>query len=277
MCGAREFGDRRAGQHPPLAEKSDAVGNAPQRIEIVGDDQHRQPESGAQFEHQLVKSGGTERIEAGGRLVEQQQLGIERQRPRHRRPLDHAAGELVRQFVGGIGRQAGERDLQPCQLIDQPRRQRRVLLQRQGDVLAHAERGKQRPLLEHHAEAPAQRVELGGGGGAGIDAEQPHAAGLRAVEQRNDAQQRALAAAAAADQPDDLAAADLQRQILVHALRAEARGDAAERDRRRQIFSHENSTENAASTTITIKIACTTDTVVWRPTASAPPRTRRPW
>jgi hypothetical protein len=47
-------------------------------------------------DHELVEGGGADRVEARGRLVEEQQPRVERQRPRQRGALDHAAGELRR-------------------------------------------------------------------------------------------------------------------------------------------------------------------------------------
>ena len=43
---------------------------------------------------------------------------------------------------------------------DQALRQPRVLAQRERDVLEHVDVGEQRAVLEQHAHAPAQRIEL---------------------------------------------------------------------------------------------------------------------
>ena len=56
--------------------------------------------SRCRYMHQLVEGRGADRIEPGGRLVEEQQLRIERQRARQRRALDHAAGQLGRDTCG---------------------------------------------------------------------------------------------------------------------------------------------------------------------------------
>ena len=47
---------------------------------------------------QLVEVGGADRIEAGGRLVEEDDVGVERERTRQRHALDHAAGKLGREL-----------------------------------------------------------------------------------------------------------------------------------------------------------------------------------
>ena len=47
-----------------------------------------------QVYHQLIEGRGTDRVQAGGRLIQEQQSGFERQRARQRGALDHATGEL---------------------------------------------------------------------------------------------------------------------------------------------------------------------------------------
>ena len=49
---------------------------------------------------QLVERRRRDRIEARGRLVEEQQLGIERERARKAGALDHAARQLGRDISG---------------------------------------------------------------------------------------------------------------------------------------------------------------------------------
>ena len=48
---------------------------------------------------QLVECGGADRVEAGGRLVEEQDLGVERQRPRQAGALAHAAATARRDIL----------------------------------------------------------------------------------------------------------------------------------------------------------------------------------
>ena len=43
------------------------------------------------------------RVEARGRLVEEQHVGLVHDRPRHHQPLRHAAGELVGAGIGPVG------------------------------------------------------------------------------------------------------------------------------------------------------------------------------
>jgi hypothetical protein len=68
--------------------------------------------------------------------------------------LDHAAGERCRVLVGRRQRQPGQGQLDRRQMLGIGAAEPGVLDQRQGDVLGDGKRGKQRALLEQHAEAP---------------------------------------------------------------------------------------------------------------------------
>jgi hypothetical protein len=95
---------------------------------------HCRPQALAQLQDEFVQPPGAHRIEAGGRLVEEQDLGVERHGARHPRPLLHAAADL-----GGVKVlepcQADERKLEGGHLADGHRAEIRELLQREGDVL----------------------------------------------------------------------------------------------------------------------------------------------
>ena len=77
----------------------------------------------AKFAHQLVEFRRADRIETRCRLVQENDIGIERQRSGECRSFDHAAGELIRHLVGGISRQADKLDFQQRKLIHQLVRQ----------------------------------------------------------------------------------------------------------------------------------------------------------
>ena len=242
---------------------------------------HRQPEGVAQPQHQLVEGAGGVRVEAGRGLVQEQQLRVERQRAREGAALAHAAAQRLGQPRPSFGAQADERKPEQRELARQRLGQARVLAQRHHHVLEQAEAAEQRIVLEEHAHAPAQREELALGRARRVAAEQHHAPGARAVQQQHHAQQRGLARAAAADEGEDLAAAHLEVDAGVHALGAEARLHALQPDHRlaarvRHSPSQLKTTENAASVTMMRKIACTTLSVVWRPTLSALAPARKP-
>ena len=57
-------------QHFAIAQDRDAIGDAPERIQIMGDDDDGQPKPFAQLLDQFVEAGGADRIEPRGRLIE---------------------------------------------------------------------------------------------------------------------------------------------------------------------------------------------------------------
>ena len=66
---------------------------------------------GVEVDDQLVEVRRADRVEAGVGLVEQDDLGVEHQRPGQAGPLAHAAGDLAGQLVLGAG--AGR----PCSIF----------------------------------------------------------------------------------------------------------------------------------------------------------------
>ena len=89
-----------------LADHRDSVDDGGKRVEIVGYHDHGQAQSVSEVGDQRVERGGGDRVEPRRRLVEEEDLRIERQRARERRALDHAAGQLGGIFVA-VGRLAG--------------------------------------------------------------------------------------------------------------------------------------------------------------------------
>ena len=97
------------------------------------------------------------------------------------------------------------------------------------------------------------------------------------------AQQDRLAAARCADQADDLAPVDVQRKVIEHGLRPEADHEVADADRQRPFIGvhgyipiDAKNTANSPSSTMTRKMAFTTEVVVCKPSDSALPLTRSP-
>ena len=105
-----------------------------------------------------------------------------------------------------------------------------------------------------------------------------------ARDQANDGpHQHRLAAAGSADQAEDLAAADVQREVIDDDVAAKADHEIAHpngkwfgRFLHRYIPIDAKNTANNPSSTITRKIDLTTDVVVCLPSDSALPFTRRP-
>src|SRR3546814_2342400 len=83
--------------------------------------------------------GGDDGVESGRRLVQEQDVGIERQRAGEAGALAHAARQLRGELMGGVRWQADHGDLHLDQLLPQRWRQVAVLLHRHLDVLRHGE------------------------------------------------------------------------------------------------------------------------------------------
>jgi len=80
-------------QHFLLRQHRHTVGDGVQRVEVVGDQEHAQPQRIAQGQDQLVELRRANRVEAGGGFVEKQDVRVQRQGSGQSRTLDHAAGE----------------------------------------------------------------------------------------------------------------------------------------------------------------------------------------
>src|SRR5204862_322491 len=96
-------------------------------------------------------------------------------------------------------------------------------LQAEADVLAHAHMREERIALEDHAEAALFRAQR-------IDAllVEPDAAPRRGQEAGEQVQRRGLAAAGRAEQCDELALPDRQRDVLDGIMRAEIAAEPVE-------------------------------------------------
>ena len=100
-----------------------------------------------------------DRIETDERLVVDQQFRIHDDGARQRHAPRHAAGELGGHQIRRAA-QADRLQLGEHQLADQGFGQIGVLAHRESDVLEHVHVGEQRAVLEQHAHALAQRVDL---------------------------------------------------------------------------------------------------------------------
>src|SRR3954453_14466851 len=136
------------------------IGDARRLLHVVGDDHDRV----VLFElvDQLLDLGGRDRIEPRARLVEQDHLGPHRHRARDAQALLLSAGEA--QPVGGelaldLFPEGGpaQRGLHP--LVELRLRQLLVQPGAEGYVLVDRHRERRR-LLEHHADAGAQEIEI---------------------------------------------------------------------------------------------------------------------
>ena len=158
---------------------------------------------------QFPELAARQRIDAGRRLVEDQQIGIVDQRAAKAELLPHAARQLLRRAVGerrepGAVEQLGDALLPlggglPEQAAEEL------------DVLADAEIGIEvlAEALRHVGDARADRGAVRGIGH--VAAEHANLPGLDLPGAGNDGQQRRLADAVGPDQPDDAAGRKRER------------------------------------------------------------------
>src|SRR5205085_6880751 len=146
--------------------------------------------------------------------------------------------------------------------------------------LGNGQRREERAVLEQDAPAATDILGLGLVAVDHILAEDLDFALVRLLQADHRAHQHRFAGARAADDPEDLAAMDVEVEILMNALVAKAVAKAADGDdgllAHRQPIELKN-TANTASRTITMKIDWTTAFVVRRPTSSEFPCTIMPW
>ena len=89
----------------PVVEQADVVGHGAGGVDVVRDDEEGRVDLGVEVDDQLVEVGRAHRVEAGVRLVEQEDLGVEHERPGQAGALAHPAGDLAGQL--GLGAGAG--------------------------------------------------------------------------------------------------------------------------------------------------------------------------
>ena len=127
--------------------------------QLVRDDHDGRAEAVAQLEDQVVEQARADRVEAGGRLVEEEDLGIERHGARQAGALLHAAADL-RGIVVLEALQPDQRELERRHLADLGGAEVGVLAERQADVLGQRHRAPQRAALVEDADAPQDPLAL---------------------------------------------------------------------------------------------------------------------
>ena len=249
----------------------------------MGDQHHGEPEFLLQLSDQADKAVRTVRIEAGGGFVEEQQFRLQGQGAGQRHALDHPPGQFRRHQLGMAREELDHGQLEHHQLADHVLVQHAQFAQGEGNVIENRQCGKQRALLEEHAETLAQLALAAASAAKQGLAEQADAARRRQQQADHLAQQGGLAAARAADQGDHLAAPDLQLQMPMHPDLAETRGQVRDLDHRRHGGgAHRGKPRlrvvmaNTESSRITAVIAITTEAVVLADRLSVFGRTRRP-
>src|SRR5262245_24021459 len=191
---------------------------------------------------QLLDLGGRDRIERRARLVEQDHLGLHRNRARDAEPLLLAARQaqtIGRELVLDLVPQGGaaQRHLHPA--FELRLRQLLIEANAEGDVLEdrHRKRGR---LLEHHADAGAQQIEVLPGRQDVVAVEQhlPLCALVRIeiVHPVEHAQERRFPAARGADEGRHLLLIERHRDRLERPVVAVEELEAPDRHLLRQII-----------------------------------------
>ena len=234
----RSLGDHRL---RPGVEHDAAVGDGVDALELVCHDDERDAEASRELTDRLVEAGRGDRIQAGRRLVQEEDPGIQRHGPGDARALLHSPREGGRLLRGGR-EQADLVELGRGDEILLLGAEVRELVEREADVLEHGHRAEERAALVHHAELAQQAESVLALGGHDVLAVEEDPARGRPVEADHDLQKRALPAARTAEDHEDLAAPDLERDVLLDHVVAVGDRDVLDRDDDRRCGAHMCST-----------------------------------
>ena len=178
----------------PVPHDGHLVGEGERLTLVVGDEHRRRAPLGEGRGDGLAGRGPQRRVEGGEGLVEEDDRGVERERPGEGDPLLLTAGELVRPAPGERGVEPDELEQLPHTAASTPAR----AVPAEGDVVPHVEVGEEAAVLADVADPASLRGQVHPGGGDDLVVE-PHLAVAEVHEARNDAQQRRLAAARGAE------------------------------------------------------------------------------
>ncbi len=161
----------------------------------------------------VVEVAGADRVEAGGRLVEKHDLGIERERTGQRHTLDHAARQLRRKLARRL--EASSPTISSFAIARSRPSDAATDLRysRIGNwrFCQHRQRREQRALLEQDAPAPLDVPALRSDGSHRDRCRRPRCVPARLWHQPDDgAHQHRLAGARRADEAEDFAAIDVE-------------------------------------------------------------------
>ena len=203
-------------------QHGDLVGDGARRGQIVGDRHRRAAHLSHPIGNQVVDRGGSDRIEPGGRLVEEQQFGRADDGTGKADALLHAAREFTRKAVRDIGAQPHQR-----QSLDRARARLAAVDaigvdQAEADVFPHRQAVEQGRALEQHADTAHGLAALCGAHGGGVDAIEVDGAGIGLQQAQRQFQRHRLALPRSADQRQRAPALDREIKAIEHDLRAKA-------------------------------------------------------
>src|SRR5688500_8461806 len=129
--------------HDTLVEQhGDAITSRIKAVQIVGDHENRDAKALVQALDQLVVVRSADRVEPGGRLVEEQHVRVERQGAGKAGALAHAPRKLRGLLVAGVRRQPDHRYLQRGNVAHQLLVKADMLADRHDDILGDTQRGE---------------------------------------------------------------------------------------------------------------------------------------
>ena len=215
-----------------LVHEHDAIADVPGEVHLVRDDEHRHPGS-RKVAHDDEHLADELRVERRRDLVEEHHVRVHHQRPRDGDPLLLAARELVRMLVRLLlETDRGQKFVSPSlgvpsrHLPDPPRGERQIVDRRQ--------LRKEIELLEDDPDALAYGGDVRALRSYLLAVEED-AAGLDGLEQVDAAKERALPAAARADDHEHLAERHGQVDPVEDEVVAEALAHAFEPHHRRPV------------------------------------------
>ena len=151
--GRRAARQRSQLEDPAFDDHAYAVGERGRILEVMGNEQRRQPQLRQQFSEFAPDDAAGVRVECGERLVEEEDCRVARERPRECDTLPLATRELA---GAGAGEMRDPKALQ--QVVDS-------LSASEGNVATHVEVREERVLLEDEPNRAALRRKVDPGRG----------------------------------------------------------------------------------------------------------------
>src|SRR3954453_3494850 len=230
VVGVEQLARRPRLDDPALPEDRDVVRDPPRGHDVVGDHAVGAAVLLVHLHDQLAQQSGAHGVEAGVRLVEEHNVGIQPQRAREAGALAHPARQLVGHLVD---RPAQPDLLEPAHddLRDLLLALVRVLAQRERRVVEHVHRAEQGAVLEQDAELLAHLEQLVVGHVGDRLAVHQHVALVRVEQTDHVLDAHRLARPRGAKDHRDLAVREAQVEAVEDRVAAERLLDVDELDR----------------------------------------------
>jgi hypothetical protein len=194
----------------------DAVRHVPHHAQVVSDEDVGEVQLVLEVIEQVNHLRADRDVEGRDRLVGDDQLRVQGQRPGHADPLPLAAGELVRIAVDVLRRQADELEQFAHPALDLVPVPAPVDAQRVGEYLADPLTRVERRVrvLEYHLQLAPHRAQLSPGQRGDVLALEHHRSAGERVQPGQAPGQRGLAAPGLADQAERLPGAQLEADVV---------------------------------------------------------------